>query len=286
MYHKTLRRLFTHPSSAIELLRQFTKYKRWACPRCGVIHRPEIHHTDQRGVKTYRCNHCHRTFSELYGTIFYRSKVPLDIWCKAIIYWITSTGSISAAELERKVGISYPSAWKLLMKIRKELDKSIDMEQLKEEVEGDEGWFGKKRNDNQDIIMGLVERTRRKLRFFEIENLKEETLYPIIRENVQKGSKFYTDQRNTYAITGLYYEHHTTNHSKGEFARKGSIHSNTIEQIWGDVKGIIRTIHHGISKKYRRYYLSQYIFKYENIHQYNLFNLTLFKIFSPTYCLY
>jgi transposase-like protein len=285
MYSKTLRKLFTHPSSAIIMIRQFTSRKTWACPKCGVVHRPERHHIDKRSIITYRCNHCKKTFSELYGTIFYKSKVPLDIWCKAIIFWINSTGSISAKEIERNLEISYPTAWKLLMKIRKHIHDSMPNDEiLSGIVEADEAWFGKK--ENQDIVMGIVERNRRKLKLIQIPNVKESTLYPHILNNVKKGSEFFTDQRITYSITGLYYHHQTTNHSKGEFAKEGNIHSNTIEQIWGDIKGIIRTIHHGISKKYRHLYFAQYIARYMYSHYTNFFNYILCQTFSPTYCLY
>ena len=206
---------------------------------------------------------------------------------KAIIFWINATGSISAAEMSRQLSISYPSSWKMLMKMRQELHKHLDTSLLTHVVEADEAWFGRK--DNQEIILGLVERKKRKLILESIPNVQEDTLYPIVEKNVEKGSNFYTDSRITYCIAGLFYNHKATNHSKGEFARNSyneCIHSNTIEQIWGDIKGIIRTIHHGISKKYRKYYLAQYIFKYENIKSTNLFYLTLFKLFSPTYCLY
>ncbi|OGJ55319.1 hypothetical protein A2483_01610 [Candidatus Peregrinibacteria bacterium RIFOXYC2_FULL_33_13] len=48
------------------------------------------------------------------------------------------------------------------------------------------------------------------------------------------------------------------------------------------LKGIIRTIHHGISKKYRKYYFAQYIFKYENILSSNLFYNVLWNITLTT----
>jgi transposase-like protein len=200
----------------------------------------------------------------------------------AIVYWTTATGSLSAADLGRKLGISHLSAWRMLMKIRKELNKGLSQEVLEDIVEADEAWFGRKKN--QEIVMGIVQRGRRKLRLIVIPNVKEETLYPHIEEHIKKGSRFMTDSRITYAITGIEYHHQTVNHSKGEFARE-KVHSNTIEQIWGDIKGIIRTIHHGIKKKYRKLYLAQYIFRYENKHCSNLFYKTLCQLFTPTYCL-
>lgn len=259
-----------------------TKRYRKCCPLCGVVRRPEKHHTDSRGIITYRCRDCFKTFSELYGTPFFRSKIPLSSWLLAIVYWITATGGLSAADLGRKLGISHPAAWRMLMKIRGELNARDTGSLLSGIVEADEAWFGRK--SNQEIVMGIAERGRRRLRLIVIPNVKEETLYPHIRRNVKKGSKFFTDSRITYAITGIEYHHQVTNHSAHEFAR-GEVHSNTIEQIWGDIKGVIRTIHHGVKKKYRQLYLAQYLFRYEHIHSTNLFFKTLSQLFSPTYCL-
>lgn len=281
-YQKTLRRLNSHPSHALKIIRKMISRHRKFCPKCGVVTHPQLHHTDTRGVRTYQCQHCHKTFSELYGTIFYRSKVPLANWMLAIVYWATATGGLSAADLGRKLGISHLSAWRMLMKIRQELSKGLSVEVLEDIVEADEAWFGRK--ENQEIVMGIVQRRRRKLRLIVIPNVQEATLYPHIEKHVKKGSRFMTDSRITYAITGIEYHHQTVNHSKGEFARD-KVHSNTIEQIWGDIKGIIRTIHHGIKKKYRKLYLAQYIFRYENKHCSNLFYKTLCQLFTPTYCL-
>lgn len=295
-YQKIMRRLISHPGCAIEIIRNMIKRYRKCCPKCGVIAHPEIHHTDKRGIRTYRCQHCSKTFTELYKTLFYKSKIPLAYWLRAIIYWINSTGGLSAAELGKNLGVSHVTAWKMLMKIRESMKKGLSDDLLQGITEGDEAWFGRNRSkpekgkkpkfktDNQQIVLGIAERGRRKLRLIVIPDVKEETLYPHIRDNVKKGSKFFTDSRVSYCITGIEYHHQVTNHSAKEFAR-GEVHSNTIEQIWGDIKGMIRTIHHGITKKYRELYLAQYIFRYENKDSSNLFFKTLCQLFSPTYCI-
>lgn len=281
MYQKIMRRINSHPLYAITLVRNLIKRHRKACVHCGVVGRINIHHTDKRGIRTYLCISCNCTFSELFGTLFYRSKIPIHIWCMAILEWAISTGSVSASEIARKTGISHVSAWKMLMKLRRVMvEGRSDM--LQGIVESDEAWFGRK--ENQHIVLGLVERYSRKLRFIIIPNVKEETLYPHIQENVKEGSQFFTDSRITYSITGIRYEHRTVNHSKYEFAR-GTVHTNTIEQIWGAVKGIIRTIHHGVSAKYRHLYLAQFAFRYQYEKSSNLFFNTLCLLFFPTYCL-
>lgn len=276
-----MRRINSHPSYALTLIRKLIARYRKVCVHCGSLGGMQIHHTDQRGIRTYLCTSCNRTFSELYGTIFYRSKIPIHIWCIAILEWAISTGSVSAAEISRRTGISHPSAWKMLMKIRKVMVEK-DAEMLKGLVESDEAWFGRKAN--QQIVLGLVQRYSRKVRFIVIPNVKEATLYPHILKHVKQGSRFFTDSRITYSITGIRYEHQTVNHSKHEFARD-DVHSNTIEQIWGMIKGIIRTIHHGISAKYRHLYLAQFAFRYQNEKSSNLFFNTLCQLFRPTYCL-
>lgn len=281
-YQKILRRLISHPSYALEIIRSITSRERAVCKKCGVIRRCQIHHKDKRGVVYFYCPDCKQTYSELYGTIFYRSKIPPGKWCRAILEWIISTGSISAAELSRRIEVKHETAWRMLMKIREKLFASnlLDHDLLKDIVEADEAWFGKK--ENQQIVFGLIERTTKKLRLFIVPNVKESTLYRLIEKNVKRYSKFFTDSYVAYHITNLFYEHKTTNHSKKEYAR-GIVHSNTIEHIWGDIKGIIRTIHHGISKKYRHLYLAQYVFKKNHEKTSNLFYSILCQLIAPMF---
>lgn len=276
-----INRIISHPGTALQIIRKLTARRKKACIHCGSLGSLQIHHTDKRGIRTYRCRECNKHFSELTGTIFHHSKIPLSIWCRAILEWIVSTGSISAAELSRSTGISHPSAWRLLMKIRQELVEP-NQKKLSGVLECDESWHGKKAN--QEIVFGIVDRFRRRLRLFVIPDTKETTLYGAVTENAAYGSTLNTDGWIGYGFASVRYRHCTVNHSKSEFVR-GDAHTNTIERIWGMFKGIVRTIHHGISKKYRKYYLAQFVFRYEHEHSSNLFYATLVKLFSPTYCL-
>jgi len=276
-----LRRLISHPGTAIKLIRQLTSRRRKACVGCGCVGCLQIHHTDSRGIYTFRCRECGKTFSELIGTVFYRSKIPLSLWLRAILDWIVSTGSISAAELSRRLNISHVSAWKLLMKIRKELTED-NPELLSGILECDEAWHGKKAN--QDIVFGITDRIRKKVQFSFIPDASEKTLHSEVTKFAEYGSTLNTDGWAGYGFASIRYHHKVVNHSKHEFAR-GDTHTNTIERIWGMFKGIVRTIHHGILKKYRKYYLAQFAFRYNYEHNSNLFYSTLVKLFSPVYCL-
>lgn len=283
-YWKMLRRLVSHPSFGLELARKFQKTHIWwgerCCLKCWVIWGQHIHKTAKTWVRSYKCTHCKKIYSEFYGTIFYRSKVPIHKWMILILEWSISTWSISAAEAGRKLEIQHSTAWNMILKIWTLFESCNNSQLLSWIVEADEAWMWKKKNNNQDIILWMVERWERKLHLYPVENVKEESLYPHIKANVEYGSKFFTDSRVSYSATCVYYQHWTTNHSKSEYS-KWEIHSNTIEQIWGDIKGIIRTIHHWVSKKYRQLYLALYTAKYENIKHNDLFYFTLDKILRP-----
>lgn len=282
-YSKILRRVNSHPKEAVKYIRQVVSRHKKACVSCGVVEEYTVHSIDHQGVRTFQCQCCRKTWSELYGTIFYRSKIPLWKWCVALLEECISTGACSGAALARRIEVSHQSSWKMLTKIREGLLPTLNTTFLEGDVEGDEAWCGKK--DNQDIVCGFVSRTQRAIVFCLIPNVKEETLYPLVKHYVKKKSTFYTDQRISYAATNVYYQHYTVNHSKKEFARDHHIHTNTIEHIWGDFKGIVRTIHHGISKRHRRSYLALYAFKYQHKHSSNLFYHLLSILFQPTYCL-
>src|SRR5205085_8366976 len=77
------------------------------------------------------------------GTIFHKSSTSLHLWYYAM-YLMTSTRcGISAKQLEREIGVSYPTAWRMLNKIRTELMRQ-DETPLEGDVEVDETAGGAK----------------------------------------------------------------------------------------------------------------------------------------------
>jgi len=73
---------------------------------------------------------------------------------------------------------------KMLMKIRKSMAEGLSDDLLSGITEGDEAWFGKKKSkpkegkkikhktDNQQIVLGITERERKKLRLIVIPNVQ------------------------------------------------------------------------------------------------------------------
>ncbi len=269
---------------AVQTLRK----QRWKagiyCPYCGCINNIRTHEVFKNGIKRYFCENCMKTFTDITGTIFEKTKVSLWKWMYGLMILLESTGSLSAAELGRNIEVSYPTALKMLRKIRKSLENDRFEGTLKGICESDEAWISKKKN--QQILLGIVER-KGKLKLFPIQDRSDISLYFPHRKYVEKGSMVCTDSLSTYNNLNHRYIHHTVNHSKGEFAWR-HVHTNTIEGVWSMLKGVIRTIHHGVWKKYLQGYLDLFSFMYSNRNLSILekFNLLIFKSCQPRYCLY
>lgn len=254
------------------------------CPYCGCTNDISKHSNLRNGIKRYFCNNCMKTFTDITRTIYAKTKVPIWKWIYGIVILLESTGSLSAAELSRNIEVSYPTALKMMRKLRKSLENDRFEGTLKGVLESDEAWISKKKN--QQILLGIVER-QGSLKLFPILDRSDTSLYFPHRKYVEKGSMVCTDSLSTYQTLNARYIHHTVNHSIGEFAFR-DIHTNTIEGVWSMLKGILRTIHHGVWKKHLQGYLDLFSFLYSN-RNFSLlekFNLLLSKSCQPRYCLY
>jgi len=228
--------------------------------------------------RRYKCFKCKKTFNDLTGTIFSNSRISLWKWLYTV-FEFSQKKAISAKELHEKIGVSYPTALKMLRKIRAHLLEMTEGVRLEGTVEADEAWTTKV------IIQGIVEREG-KLTIEIIDNLKEATLQKQIRDKVERGSKIITDDRIGYYGLQIGYEHEKVNHSQTFVNPVNRAHTNTIEGVWSHLKRLLGTIYHGVWKKYLKYYLAEFVYRYNYRNVPNLFSHLTYLIFSPRYCLY
>lgn len=288
-YHRQLfeikKKLLVNKTYAMKLLRSTILQYQKACPHCGILGHKNRHHTDHRGVHTFLCTACTKTYSELTGTLFFRSKISLSKWCLALLTWCNTTGSASAAHIAREVAISHAAAWHLLMKLRTYFAHQMYQDSLLTGLlEADEACFSKK--ENKQWVFGVVERgkTRKRLRLLFIPDRSEPVIATALQATTKPGGILCTDSWPAYDHTSIWYTHIRVNHSNHEFARDGYT-SNHVEIVWGRIKGVLRTIHHGVTKRYLFHYLAEFCYSYEHKHSPNSFFTLLKNLFSPTYCL-
>ena len=86
-----------------------------ACPKCGVA-KPRYYRA--RGRKCYACNDCGYQLSPLANTIFHKSETPLKKWFYAIYLFGVGKNGVSAKEIERHLGVTYKTAWRMAKQIR------------------------------------------------------------------------------------------------------------------------------------------------------------------------
>lgn len=222
--------------------RAYLEALRWpdgaVCPHCGVIgdhyalkgaaHRPGL----------MKCKDCRKQFSVTVGTVFERSKIPLNKWLLAVHLMCASKKAMSSHQIHRMLGITYKSAWFMTHRIREAMNSGNTglLGSGGGTAEDDETYWGNKGKKPQGArgyqhkmkIVSLVERGGEK-RSVVVPAVTGKTLREVLNKNVCNSAHLMTDEHAGYTKAGREYASHGfTSHSRGEYVR-GEIHSNTVE---------------------------------------------------------
>lgn len=242
---------------------------------CATCKRVTTHHRIQ-GRRQYACAACGAHVAPTAGTIFHKSETPLRLWFYAMFLMASTRCGISAKQLQREIGVTYKTAWRMFHQIRKLMADDGGGGPLSGEIEADETYIGgkegnkhadKKRRegepDTKAIAFGMVERGGRVIGRV-VPNVQAQTVLPIIWRNVapHKGTSVYTDESTSYALLPkLGYAHKTVNHSGDEYVR-GAAHTNTLEGFWSLLKRGINGVYHSVSARHLPAYIDEYAYRY------------------------
>jgi transposase len=83
------------------------------CPKCNK----DTNFFKIKDRKCYSCQYCGYQIYPLKNTIFYKSSTPLRIWFYAIFLIANKNEHISAKSLEKQLGVTYKTAWRISKKI-------------------------------------------------------------------------------------------------------------------------------------------------------------------------
>lgn len=196
------------------------------------------------------------------------------------MYLISSTRcGISAKHLERELGVTYKTVWRMFNKIRNHLMVQDDTP-LSGEVEADETFFGGKLRESdrrklraQGIVnrgpatkprpveVGALERGGR-IRASVLGTHRNAALISRqVHEFVLPGSMVYTDDWGAYDPIRKRYRHRRINHSQRIYV-EGTTHTQTIEGFFGLFKTGVRGAHHSVSAKWLSGYLNEWTWRY------------------------
>ncbi len=122
-----------------ELVRAWRWPEGFVCPRCSQTGHSEF----RRGQRLYfQCSACRYQCSLVSGTIFESSKLALPTWFLAMHLMTQAKNGVSALELMRHLGVSYPTAWLLKHKLMEVMRLREDGRQLTGRVEIDDAYLG------------------------------------------------------------------------------------------------------------------------------------------------
>ena len=103
-------------------------------------------------------------------------------------------------------------------------------------------------------ILGIIQRCGQVV-LEVVDDVRQQTIAPIIKEVIKKGCITYTDEYSIYhRMTEWGYDHKTVNHGKGEYARDDDgdgfyeIHVNTMEGTWSLLRSWLRP-HRGVAQE-------------------------------------
>jgi transposase-like protein len=240
------------------------------CPHCGLIDATPLKGKKHReGV--YQCNKCREQFTVTVGTVFERSKIPLNKWLLATHLLCASKKGMSAAQIQRMLGVTYKTAWFMMHRIREAM-KPSNPGPLGGEgkiVEVDETFVGGKAKNRafrkpakKKMVMTLVERSG-EARSFHIANIHGTTLRGALVTNVDRASTLMSDDYIAYKEVGREFKggHFPVIHTAREYAFEG-MHSNTAENFFSIFKrGVIGTYHH-MSEAHLHRYTVEFDFRY------------------------
>jgi transposase len=99
------------------------------CPKCEC-ERVFRKYATAQGRQSWTCTGCGLHVHPTAGTIFHKSSTSLHLWYFAMYMMASTRCGVSAKMLEREIGVSYKTAWRMLNKIRNELmvDDGVPLE--------------------------------------------------------------------------------------------------------------------------------------------------------------
>ena len=157
-------RQFNSQEACLEAIFKARWPKGFVCPHCA--HSDGTRLSKRRAIQ---CCHCRKQTSITAGTVFHKTKIPLQTWFWLIFLVTQDKGGISTMRAANLLGMHYTTVWNLMHKLRISMEDRLEGPLLSGYVEIDDAFFGgrsrKKRGrgaSNKKQVCVMVERLNRK----------------------------------------------------------------------------------------------------------------------------
>ena len=246
-----------------------TRYgERFTCFKCLK----EAKYYRVKARRSFECEHCGFQVYPTAGTPFEKTRTSLRDWFYVMFLFCASRNGVSAKEVQRQLGVTYKTAWRMCRLIREYMGY-VDGDHLLggdgAVVEADKTFIGGRDpmgEDDKTVVLGMVERGGEVITRV-VHDRSAYHVVPQIVKWVRKGAKIATDEAATFRslMERHGFNHATVNHSEKEYVR-GDVHTNTIEAFWANVKRSINGTYVWVSRKHLQKYLWEFEFRHNLRH--------------------
>ena len=259
-----------------EACQQYLAACRWpdgfVCPRCGHRH---AYNLEKQRLR--QCAACRHQVSLTSGTVLHNTRTPLLVWFWAAYLMTTDKRGISAALLQRQLGLSrYETAWMMLHKLRRAMVNAA-REPLHGEVEVDDTWIGgpqaglrgSRQLKGRRAALVLVAAEKRgtvsgRVRMAVIPDFRKATITRFLTQNVATGSTIYTDGLKSFAgLEEVGFKHIPRTQPRSTELRKGAKSVVPLaDRAIGNLKQWLIGTYHGVSRAQLQVYLDEFVFRH------------------------
>lgn len=241
----------------------------YKCPKCER----EARWYPIKAELAFSCQWCGHHIHPMVGTIFEKSRTPLQMWFYVIFKFTQTRHGVSAKEVERELGVTYKTAWRMCQMIRHhmaEIDGEDALGGTGFHVEVDETVVGGYRRggkrgrsgENKTIVFGMLQR-HGEVMVKVVPDVKRSTLHPLIEANVKPGTSVHADELKSYdGLEKKGYYPKRVNHDAGEYVGFDGATVNGIENFWRHLKCSIKGTHVWVSPKYLERYAKEFEYRF------------------------
>lgn len=245
---------------------------RHECAGCGK----SAHYYRVSTRRAYVCEYCGHQVYPTAGTPFDRTRTSLRDWFTVMFMFTTSRNGVAAKAVERQIGVTYKTAWRMCHQIREymtSLESDDPLGGIGETVEIDEtivgGSVSGKGNGymgNKTIVVGMLERGG-ELVTHVVTRRSKVAMHALINANVLPGTTISTDEMGGYKdLDHNGFRHIRVNHNRGQYATKEGAGVNALEGFWAQLKRGINGTHIHVSGKHLPKYLGEFEYRYNMRH--------------------
>lgn len=225
-------------------------------------------------TRAYRCLRCRRFLSPTAGTIFHRTRTSLQQWFIALFLVATDKRGLSALFLGEQIGVSYPTAWAMIQRMRHAMAARDLQYKMSGKIEMDEMFIGaptegkkRGRGTEQTPVLVAVSFSPAKdgkeyvgfAKLRAVDVIDAPTIVRFAKDVMEKGSTVRTDGYSVYPPL----EEHGFIHDRHPVGkRKAHVILPHVHTFISNLRSFVMGTYHGLDETHLQQYLDEFCWRF------------------------